>query len=247
MKEKDDDVLSRLAEVAREDMREPVVGDEAGEHAELARALQAPISERRTEEMAEAALAAFASGPAAGREGEADARDRSAEVVPGPGFFRQRRVAAVVTALALAAGIALFVLPREPGTSPERSALPSYEITVTGGQSQLRSEPASLLRIGPGAALVATLRPSTAEREPVIARAFLVRGGKAHPLDLSVTVSPEGAVRLAGTIEKLPIAAGEAELVVTITRTGTEIDPLFEPSSSAARRVTRPVLLVEGR
>ncbi|MBL9027902.1 MAG: hypothetical protein JNL21_37265 [Myxococcales bacterium] len=246
MKQKDDDVLSRLAEVAREDMREPVVGDEAGEQAELARALQAPISERRTEEMAEAALAAFASGPAADREGEADARSRSAEVVPGPGFFRQRRVAAVVTALALAAGIALFVLPREPGTGPERSALPSYELAVSGGQAQLRSEPASLLRIGPGSALVATLRPSTAEREPVIARAYLVRGGEAHPLDLSVTVSPEGAVRLAGTIEKLPIPAGDAELVIAVAREGVEIDPLATSATGAFRRLSQPVLLVEG-
>jgi hypothetical protein len=254
MRRDDDDVLSALGELARDDERDQVAAvgrtasagtaavehEEAEQDAELVRTLLEPISDRRTDEIADAAVAAF--GSARARPSHVDTR--------GLGFLRNRRAVGIVTALALAAGVAFLLLPREDDRrdtlARDAGPLPSYELTVSGGRAQLRSEPTDVPRLSSGAALVATLRPSTAVKGPVEARAFLVQDGRAQRLDLAVTIAQDGAVRLTGTIERLPFSAGAAEIVVTVTRQGVAHDPLLHTSTDVAQRLSSPVVLVEG-
>jgi hypothetical protein len=144
------------------------------------------------------------------------------------------------TAVAMAAAVALLVLRAPPG-----DGLPPYALTFTGGEALQRGEPAAELpRIQRGSRFVMTLRPATPTAGPLEGRAFLVQGGQQTPLEVSARVSPDGAVRLTGTVGAFP-GAGDAEIVAVVGHPAALVgDPLAE---GAGRRVLRqPVRLVEG-
>lgn len=131
---------------------------------------------------------------------------------------RGARVAAVCAALAMAAALLLVLRSSPPG-----QALPAYELSLTGGEAFERGEPSpERLRIARGSRVVLALRPSTPAAGPLEARAFVVQGGKATPLELSVRVSPDGALRLSGSVgAEAPLVPGDAEIAAVVGRPGT--------------------------
>jgi hypothetical protein len=131
---------------------------------------------------------------------------------------RGARVAAACAALAMAAALALALRSGTPG-----QALPAYELSLTGGEAFERGEPSpERLRIARGSRVVLALRPSTPAAGPLEARAFVVQGGKATPLELSVRVSPDGALRLSGSVgAEAPLVPGDAEIAAVVGRPGT--------------------------
>jgi hypothetical protein len=152
-----------------------------------------------------------------------------------------RRWTVIIGGLALAAALALFVVTRE-GDDVRVAAIPSYELTVTGGRAVERGEPAAVALV-PGARVVLSLRPATPVEGPVEARGFLVRGGRSVALALKATVTAEGAVRLDGVLGELgPEWIGDAEVVASIARPGASHEPI--DAVVAGRQVVRaPVTL----
>ena len=132
---------------------------------------------------------------------------------------RARHPLAAMAGLALAAAIALFVIDR--GRDDARRAelaLPTYELAVVGGVTEQRGDPATELVLRAGSHITATLRPATRVEGPVDAHAALVRDGDRRPVALSVESTPEGALRMTGTLVELPFEPGPAELAVSIQR-----------------------------
>jgi len=155
-----------------------------------------------------------------------------------------RRWTVIIGGLALAAALALFVVTRGDG-EVRVAAIPSYEVTVTGGRAAERGAPEAVALV-PGARVVISLRPATPVEGPVEARAFLVRGAQRVPLELKATATAEGAVRLEGTLADLgPEWVGDAEVVASIARAGISHEPL--DAVVAGRQVVRAAVVVKAR
>jgi hypothetical protein len=134
--------------------------------------------------------------------------------------FRRTPVGRALTWLApLAAAAALALVLLRPSAAPE---LPEYRLDASSGERTLRSAdpaPVAVPRYGPGSRIELVLRPSTAVRGPVAARAFLLQGGEVKPWPVAVEVAPEGAVRIAGPVEALlPRVSGELEILLAVGR-----------------------------
>ena len=134
---------------------------------------------------------------------------------PAPKRRVLRWIAPASAALALAAGIALFV-SRQP---PEPS-LPGYAIALTGGVATSRSLPAAEGAVlAPGARFTVVLSPATAAAGAVAARVFLVQGDLVEVVEADAKVSPDGAVRLLATLSAESHAEpGTAEIVAVVAR-----------------------------
>jgi len=136
-----------------------------------------------------------------------------AQVIP---FRRRVRVAAGVAVAALAAALVLFLRPPGPAPLPAYEASFSGESALRGTQSQ--AEPP---RVGPGSELSLIARPGRPVQGPVEVSAFLVRGDSARPWAAPAQVSPEGAVRIAGSADALlPPEPGPWTAVIVIRRPG---------------------------
>ena len=112
---------------------------------------------------------------------------------------------------------------------------------MSGGIAEQRGEPAvaPTLTLRSGAPLVLTLRPATRVEGPLVASATIERAGEQpHPLSLSLTISPDGAVRMKGVLEDLAMASGPAELCVRIARSGADSAPVI---------VRRPITWAAGQ
>ncbi len=233
--DKDDPLLGALREHVRS-----AEGD--GEDDALA-----PLDAAAQERIVERALAAFDEGGATetvpGREG---APAEAGGTAPAPSIAPVRwlpRVAGLVSGLAVAAALVFYVVrTTPPDEAPERPGdLPAYDIAVSGGRSIMRSEPQETILLQPGAPVVVTMRPAARVEGGIEARAFLVRDGAAQPLDLEATVTTDGAVRLTGSVGRLPLPSGPAELVVSVARRGVGHQPTGNvvPGSQRASRAVR--------
>ncbi|MEJ7734037.1 MAG: hypothetical protein WKG00_33190 [Polyangiaceae bacterium] len=207
-----------------------------------------PEARARVHELAARELVTGGSGaPPASERGAPtkDATSGATGAAPGATVSAlPRRWTVIIGGLALAAALALFVGTRGEGDA-RVAAIPSYEVTVTGGRAAERGAPAAVALV-PGARIVISLRPATPVEGQVEARAFLVRGVQRVPLDLKATVTAEGAVRLEGSLADLgPEWVGDAEVVASIARPGTRHEPL--DAVVAGRQVVRAPVVVKAR
>jgi hypothetical protein len=112
---------------------------------------------------------------------------------------------------------------------------------------------AEVPRLGPGSRFTLVVRPEQAVDGKVEARAFLVREGEARAWSPPMEVSAEGAVRIQGRAEELPVPPGEWTVAIAVGRPGAlpteprEVQALIEarrvPDSDAWRLLTRKFLL----
>lgn len=114
-------------------------------------------------------------------------RPRS-NVVPAASRFTARRWAAVGSALAVAAGILLFVVFRPPNGSSLR-----YSFEITGDAevrgSDIRTE--GPVRLRPSTRLVVRIRPEVPGPAAAL-RAVILREGKVIPIEIAYRVEPGG-------------------------------------------------------
>jgi ferric-dicitrate binding protein FerR (iron transport regulator) len=251
-----DELLKELARVARERR------EEESREARWEGLAQGTLSEEERRELerlagetpeAHAAYEAF-------RPLEPEARERivarleqegtGAKVVP---LASRRRVMARVVVpaalAAMAAGVLLVVLPVGGG-----APVPEYALSFSGEQAVRSDAPeAEVVRLGPGSRFTLVLRPEQGVEGKVEARAFLVRPGEARAWSVPMEVSAEGAVRIQGRAEELPVPPGEWTLAIAVGRPGAlpdapgEVRSLVEarraPDSDAWRLLTRKLLL----
>jgi hypothetical protein len=128
------------------------------------------------------------------------------------------RVSVLLGPLAVAAAVAVYLGARPSQDGDDGPALPPYSVVATGEQAMRGpAEPTARLRVSgqPSARFEVVLRPATAPAARVVAYAFVVEdGGSAvTPLDATVEVSAEGAVRITGTARSLE---GTRELRVVV-------------------------------
>ncbi|MEJ7732505.1 MAG: hypothetical protein WKG00_25280 [Polyangiaceae bacterium] len=170
--------------------------------------------------------------------------------LPAGPVARQRKrggwAAGALAAIALAAGVALFL--RTPA-----AGLPAYELTVAGGDKTMRaaggdSDSDEVLRLAPGSSLDVVARPSRTVTGSVEARAFALQGDRLHPLVTPLRRSGDGAFRLQGTRAALfpGVAPGRLDLIIGIAEAGA-IPPraasLAELAGSNAQILRRPLEL----
>ncbi|WP_438007561.1 hypothetical protein WME89_01790 [Sorangium sp. So ce321] len=156
----------------------------------------------------------------------------------------KRRAPAVLAATgALAAAAALLLLfrlapprsqdqgsgPAAPPGAQSFPPVPAYAVAVSGGDQTLRSAPGAApenglaTSVGPGSRLEISLRPATRVEGPLEVRAFLIRDGEAHPWDVKIELSRQGAARIAGDREALfqGVPAGRFQIALAIGRPGS--------------------------
>ncbi|AKT42367.1 hypothetical protein [Chondromyces crocatus] len=244
---KDDELLRALSRAARED--DPLVDprwDElaadrlseedrealealARQDPEAQEALKAfaPLGEDVRAATVERALAALThstgvDAPEASKEEGPD----SARVVRLQG--RRRSLMTWVMAASLAAAVAAVWGLGRFGTT---AGVPLYELTVVGGEQSTRSAPRAPgeepPQLGSGSRLELLLRPAEPAHESVAVRAFLATRGAASLSEVRrweppVEISPEGAVRIAGTREALfpDLPAGEITVLLVVGAEG---------------------------
>ncbi len=168
-----------------------------------------------------------------------DARFQGAEVRRRPLLAR----AGVVSALLLAASLALFVgLRKDP--------LPAYSASVRGGTQVWRSEPppgapeAPLVVRGDGE-LEIVLRPAEPVKRPLEARAFAAKGDLVRTL--VVEISAQGTARVVGRADALLGSAGDAAAPWSVTLlVGDRVPETLREAQSRddLRRVVVPVTVV---
>lgn len=115
-----------------------------------------------------------------------------------PLFKRRSAVGALAGALALAAGIALFL--RAPGIAP----VPDYDLDVGRGRASSRNIPAPSgpPAFSPGTEVEILARPHDAVDGAVAVRGALVREGETRAFEPSFQAE-NGSIRIAGTRETL--------------------------------------------
>jgi hypothetical protein len=152
--------------------------------------------------------------------------------------------AGALAAIALAAGVALFL--RTPA-----AGLPAYELSVAGGDKTMRAaggDSDEVLRLAPGSSLDVVARPSRTVTGNVEARAFALQGDRLHPLVTPLQRSGDGAFRLQGTRASLfpGVGPGRLDLIIGIAEAGA-ISPkagsLAELAGSNAQILRRPLEL----
>lgn len=119
--------------------------------------------------------------------------------------------AAGATIVAAAAAILLFL------NSGTHSALPGYELALSGGVREVRGTTAEPVTVAPGSRLTLVVRPATAVPEKVAA--FVFAGAERASVTARSETSPDGALKLDVAEADLPAAAtGETKLVVVVGR-----------------------------
>ncbi len=154
--------------------------------------------------------------------------------------FRRPALWGATLAPAAAVAAALLLVLRPAGGPP----LPGYQGGVGGGDRPAggaASLPAEVRELTPGSRLELVLRPASAVAGTVVAVTFVVEGGEVRPWPVLPELSPDGAVRVAGTAaELLPGVSGERELVLVAGRPG-EV-----PDAAAVRAVLAGAQQPEG-
>jgi hypothetical protein len=133
-----------------------------------------------------------------------------------PGVRRPRRAPwmfAAVPAIAIAAGVALFVGTKE-------SPLPAYDVALlAGGVSAERAISAKPSVLRAGAEVDLLLRPTTRVSGKVTARAFIA-GPALRPWAATIEVQPSGVVRVHGLLDVRRDSAA-AFVIVVLGREGS--------------------------
>jgi hypothetical protein len=217
----DEELLKGLARAVREERDTEAHG--RGD-AELAR----PFDEATRGRFADAALRAMGTAPA--RE-------------PRPRARVVRLGAAAAGVVALAAAALVYV---HGSGAP---ALPPYEVSLVGGDSQTRAAPAAAasreIAVRADGYLEIRLRPEHATGAAPEVHTAVVHDGAARPWAPRVEVSADGAVRVAGPVSTLfDDPRGTWEALVAIGRAGAvPVDPgviaRVAPSQSPSLRVYR--------
>lgn len=169
---------------------------------------------------------------------------RDVKVNPSKVALFARRAPIYVGAAALAAALLLYVAFREPALSGP--LLPEYSVaaseTETRGTADAQAAPpppappapaappALVLRGGKDADFEIVARPATAAKK-VVAYAFAIGEGEPNPIEATIEVAPEGAVRIRGRARALEDAR-EVRVVLGIANDSIE---RYEDALSRAR------------
>ena len=190
-----------------------------------------------------------------------------AKVIP---LRPKRRWPLTLVAVGSAAAVALLVLlasmltsspesPLEitsapsvaPRPDPRGPSPPSYEIAAWGGDRSLRSETdasvpaARIVLVDPESWLEITLRPATPVRDPITVRASLVKDGHTQPWDVQVDVSPDGAVRIAGSRMALFPGVSRGPLDIAIAVGAGTLPSSPEDQEGRSQRFRQAIFLGE--
>lgn len=158
-----------------------------------------------------------------------------------PARSRAVRWAAFGSALAIAAGVALFVVTRPPGIE-----LPAYEASLVGGVRDVRADDAPRVFV-PGKPLRVRLRPDQAVPVRVGVVVVLRQGDHATRLDAAVETLEGGALSVQLALPSAPpLQAGPAELLVLVAEpSAIPTDPRAEDLVDAPRhRLVRLPLVI---
>lgn len=155
---------------------------------------------------------------------------------------RTGRWAAFGSALAIAAGVALFVASRSPGIE-----LPAYEASLVGGVRDVRADDARRV-FPPGKPVRIRLRPEHAVAVRLGVAVVLRQDDRATRLDATIEALEGGALSVQVRLPSAPAAqAGPAELLVLVGEPGAiPVDPRAEDLVDAPRRRLVRVPLVIG-
>jgi hypothetical protein len=122
--------------------------------------------------------------------------------------------AAVATLVAAAAAVFFFL---NPGAT--RTALPGYELAVSGGVREVRGATPEPITVGPGSRLTLVARPGTATNERVAAFVFAKEADALTSVPARSESSADGALKLDVAEADLPkTSAPETTLVVIVGR-----------------------------
>ena len=177
-----------------------------------------------------------------------------ANVISMPQRKRAAMVVGLVSTLAAAAGLLLFL-----STRPRLDPVPGYSLMTVGGESSVRSEgPRGIPTLVPGSRLEVQLRPATRVTGPVVVRGALMRGDEVRLWTPPVQTDEAGAVRIAGTRETLfpGVPDGTWDVVLIVGRQGAmpsdeasfrRFRLALEPSDAPARATVFTVVLEPAR
>jgi len=247
---KDDEILKRLQEAAKEQATEDAGLDarlDALAFSELDGDQEAELRDTAEgDEKMAAAYEAFRPLDQGFREnmvdrlqkeiGAADRstkkKDHSSTVIDLNERRAQRRrklgwIGGLAVGAAAAAAITLTVLPsmNQPG------ALPPYSIMLNEGVQQIRGtadkpHESAIPRYTAGALFEITLRPEQAVQEAVEVKLYLQRGDDISELKAPVEIDPQGSVRVSGVLGKeITIPPGDWTLLVAIANPGQSPHP----------------------
>ncbi len=253
-----DPLLAAMRQIAAEEAENDAalegdadLGDEErGPGGEDLAALLRPIdASRRAGAIAAARAALEGEGAPSAEEASAAPRDPASNVVPfaarpavkAPVRSRGGRWAAFGSALAIAAGVALFVVTRPPGIE-----LPAYEASLVGGVRDVRADDAPRVFL-PGKPVRIRLRPDHAIPVRLGVAVVLRQGDRATRLDAAVETLEGGALSVQITLPPAAAAQpGPAELLVLVAESGAiPVDPRAEDLVDApGRRLVRVPLVI---
>jgi hypothetical protein len=128
--------------------------------------------------------------------------------------IRPRWVMPAAVATLVAAAAAVFFL-LNPGAT--HTALPGYELAVSGGVREVRGSTPEPIRVAPGSRLTLVVRPATATAEKV--SAFVFAGTDRSAVATEVDASADGALKLTLGEAALPASSeSETKLIVVVGR-----------------------------
>lgn len=148
--------------------------------------------------------------------------------------FPKRRVLAA--ALAIAAGLLMFVLTRGPSGE---DGLPPYELTALTGDQAVRNDPrerpaTQRAEYTPGSRVLLVARPAAGIKGAVTARIYVRQAGEVVAVPTVPRVSAKGAVRVdlvAG--ETLPMQTGDGEVILLVLPAGVSADEAIKAADPA--------------
>jgi HAMP domain-containing protein len=209
----DDELLSTLGRVRRDELAEPSA------EADPVHTAEAPLTNTERTRVLDAVFAKLDAG-------EPDATTSGAKVIAPS---RWRSGALVGAVLAIAAALALVIARPSAQQHDELAALPSFTITrLEGGASVMRSDPGSgpLQLRSASDAIDIVITPGARVHEP-LAVVVVARGEDGAPRLVAITElverSSDGAVRIRGPLDRFVVLApGTWTLDWVVSRVGAE-------------------------
>lgn len=207
-----------------------------GVELERARAYFTPLEPERVASIVDAVLAASSQAePAAGTQAEPAAApvvEPASRVVELASRRRSSSGAIVIgSLLALAAGLALWwAWPRGAESPPGggvavREPMPGHALEVGGWLKEVRAEPDPATpapvryRYAPDGEFEWLLRPAAGIAGALVLHAYVLEPSPRRlALDDMVTIATSGAIRIAGTIDRLGLAPGQHTIVLIVAR-----------------------------
>lgn len=210
-----------------------------GVELERARAYFTPLEPERVASIVDAVLAAGTPAePAAAPVVELASRRRSSS-----------GAIVIGSLLALAAGLALWWAWPRGGESPPgggvavREPMPGHALEVGGWLKEVRAEPDPATpapvryRYAPDGEFEWLLRPATGIDGALVLHAYVLEPSPRRlALDDMVTIATSGAIRIAGTIDRLGLAPGQHTIVLIVARPDAlpDIGDIATPPATAS-------------